>query len=155
MKRDPALRNLSVDHHHALVLARRASRVAAGEVDEPLDSLWTTVKEAFARELGPHFATEETLLLPALRALGEVELVARTLDDHRRLRELVSDERDDVRALLAQFGELLTEHVRFEERQLFECAQQRLSPTQLANIAEAGPHAVAACQVERDGSAKH
>lgn len=149
MKRDPALRHLSVDHHHALVLARRASRVAAGEVDEPIEALWVTIRETFARELEPHFQTEEALLLPALTHAGADELVRRTLDDHRRLRQIVAGVDVDPRSGLAEFGELLTEHVRFEERELFECAQRRLTPKQLAAVAEVGPHAVAACKVGR------
>ena len=104
MKRDPALRDLSVDHHHALVLARRATRVAAGEVDEPLETTWTLVCESFERELEPHFVTEETLLLPLLSQIGENELVRRTHEDHRQLRALVVDTESDLRSRLASFA---------------------------------------------------
>jgi hypothetical protein len=138
MQRDPRLRPLSSDHHHALVLARRASR--AGERCGPTDpeTMWRELVELFASELEPHFALEERLLLPALEEAGEVELVARARADHAALRACIgAAEAGDVCARLRTFGSLLTDHVRFEERRLLEVAQQRLSPGALDAIARA------------------
>ena len=68
MQRDPRLRKLSSDHHHALVLARRLTTLAgdARAVEEARE----TLALAFERELAPHFRIEEDLLLPALHAAG-------------------------------------------------------------------------------------
>jgi hypothetical protein len=108
VRRDPRLRRLSAEHHRALVLARRAWR-------EPAAAL----RARFEADIAPHFEIEERVLLPALAAAGEAELVARTLADHRALRaELEAAEAGDPYAA-ARFGERLTAHVRFEERELF------------------------------------
>jgi quercetin dioxygenase-like cupin family protein/hemerythrin-like domain-containing protein len=136
LERDERLRALSVDHHHALVLARRARRAAAGESEESLDEAWSHVRAAFTEELEPHFQIEEELLLPAMSELGEDELVEHTLRDHRRLRALVGTE-DPSAATLDELGDALNEHVRFEERRLFPVAQRRLSADRLEAVAEA------------------
>jgi hypothetical protein len=117
------LRALSGDHHHALVLARRireATQVDPALVDE--------VRLQFARDLEPHFHLEERRLLPALEAAGEPELVARTLDEHRRLRALLAAASTSPAGAeaLRSFAGLLEQHVRFEERTLFDVAQERL-----------------------------
>lgn len=133
MKRDARLAGLSREHHRALVLARRCVR-AAGEEGLDLARAWRDVKEAFAGELAPHFAIEERTLFEALSRAGQVALVERARREHERLRELTrGDGRDD----LAAFGELLASHVRFEERELFPCAEANLSDGALAEVAAA------------------
>ncbi len=135
MKRDPRLWRLSAEHHHALVLARNlAALVGDGRANEAARQL----VEHFDRELEPHFRVEEVLILPALRAAGEVALADRTVADHAFLRALAAAAAagrcDDV----ATFAERLTEHVRFEERELFPCCEARLSAAILDAVGGAG-----------------
>ena len=121
MRRDPRLRGLSAEHHHALVLARRA----AGQ-----SGAW--LRARFEAELAPHFAVEERVLLPAL---GDDPLVARTLEDHRALRaEVEAAERGDAEAV-ARFAERLVAHVRFEERELFPRCEEVLPAEVLEAVA--------------------
>ncbi|MCY1058707.1 hemerythrin domain-containing protein [Nannocystis sp. SCPEA4] len=123
MKRDPRLRGLSSEHHHALVLARTVTAlIDAGRADDAADHL----VDRFERELEPHFRVEEALLLPALRGVGEVALVERTEADHASLRALALAARGGRRDGLVAFAERLTDHVRFEERELFPCCEARL-----------------------------
>lgn len=134
MKRDPRLHGLSADHHHALVLARRVAR-EAGVAELELAALVASVRRAFDLELAPHFAIEEQELLPALRDAGEGALVDRTLAEHAALRGHLADaERGDASALVA-FGQLLAEHVRFEEHHLFPACEARLPDDVLARVA--------------------
>lgn len=119
--RHPRLRALSSEHHHALVLARRISQAAQLDRELVVETI-----ARFTREIDPHFRLEEEGLLPALEAVGEAELVARTREDHRRLRELLAAAGAGDSAALRDFAALLEEHVRFEERVLFETAQARL-----------------------------
>lgn len=142
MKRIPELRGLSEDHHHALVLARRARRAAAGQARLSPEDAWAEVERRFQVELEPHFRIEERFLAPALEALGEVQLVRRLDDEHRALRAAVDGAR--TAAGLERFGELLEEHIRWEERELFETAQQRLGAEALAAVAQA-------CRAQRTG----
>jgi len=137
MKRSAELRDLSEDHHHGLVLARKAKHAAAGPDDRAAAEMWVEVEMHFAAELAPHFQIEETLIAPHLTAAGESELTRRLLDEHRVLRECVGPGSGRSRADLGRFGDLLEDHIRFEERELFEVAQQRLSPEALRAVAEA------------------
>lgn len=132
MKRSPGLLSLSREHQSALSLALRAKRAAASGDSGAVCDLAAVVVHVAGGELESHFRLEEDGLLPALRQAGEVELVERTLREHRRMRALVAllAERPDV-AALAEFGALLESHVRFEERELFEVAQTRLNLNQL------------------------
>ena len=130
MQRDPSLRSLSSEHHTGLVVARRA-RKAAGQDAQAQATAWKTIREIFRADLEPHFQREEQGLLPVLRVAGEVELVERTLREHRSLRALISENRP---ANLAPFAESLTAHIRFEEKELFATAQRVLSSKVLADL---------------------
>jgi len=130
VKRHPALRDLSDDHHGALVLGRRLSRWSVGT--EPLDALAAEVRRTFARELEPHFGVEERVLLPALEAAGLEALVRRTLEDHAALRALAAGAWTPETP--AAFGDRLTAHVRFEERELFPRAEAVLAPDVLEAV---------------------
>lgn len=134
MKRSPALQQLSREHHPALVLA---SRIAKAGDAVAVDELLRRVPEVFARELAPHFAQEEAMLLPRLAAAGAGDLVARTLDEHRRMYELLAAIETGDGTALKVFGELLQAHVRFEERELFVAAEALLPADFLAGSAAA------------------
>ncbi len=122
MRRRPALRELSREHHGALVLALRISKAD----DRGTQSLLTSVPELFARELEPHFQAEEKGLLPRLAEAGGQALVERTLEEHREMRELVSRIAAGDGASLKTFGLALRAHARFEERELFPAAEALL-----------------------------
>jgi hemerythrin-like domain-containing protein len=130
MKRHPALRQLSSDHHSGLVLARKARQAAKGSVHDQRH-MWATLVERFHAELEPHFRIEETGLLVALSEAGEAELVERTLTEHEDMRGMISQDQPEN---LARFAELLTAHIRFEEQTLFARAQDLLGPDQLTKL---------------------
>ncbi len=69
--------------------------------------------------------------------LGEVELIERFNEDHKILRDSISDKSARSPSALKQFGEILERHIRFEESELFEIAQQRLSSDDLKAIEKA------------------
>lgn len=145
MKRDRRLRDLSDDHHQALVLARRATRAAAGDTATSR-CVWDEVVRRFANELEPHFAIEEQCLLPALARSGRADLARRTRDEHAALRQLVIEDQTEIASRLARFGRLLRDHVRFEERVLFAVIQETLDDAALDVVGDAcrsrksGPH---------------
>jgi hemerythrin-like domain-containing protein len=144
VKRDDRLRDLSDDHHAALVLARRARNAGALAHVMKQREVWDAVARAFAQDLAPHFAIEERLLLPALTSVGEGALAERVRAEHVALRALL----DDPRALatrLSAFGDLLRDHVRFEEREVFPVAQEKLSSAALDAVA-------LACRAARAGT---
>jgi hemerythrin-like domain-containing protein len=122
MKRHPFLLQLSREHHQGLVLARKARRWAAGDATEG-EQGWAAVRHAYESELRPHFEEEEARVFPLLAAHAE-KLVARALDDHRRLRTLALG--GSTLAELEELGQLLEAHIRFEERELFPAVEHTL-----------------------------
>jgi hemerythrin-like domain-containing protein len=135
MHRHPHLHGLSSDHHDALVLARELERAAARWT--PADG--AALAARFARELEPHFRIEEELLLPALEARGEGSLAERTRADHARLRAEVAAAAAGDGAAVRRFAEVLFEHVRFEERELFPACERELEAELLAEVARRAP----------------
>jgi hypothetical protein len=139
MKRSAALAALSRDHHHALATALRLRRAEVADLDEAVAHL-----QAFWEPRGRrHFEIEERLLLPALpetdtdwRAAAE-----RVRDEHARIRTGVDalGVGGGEAALEAahRLGQLLGDHVRFEERHLFGLLEARLPESDLAQLGEA------------------
>ena len=132
MKRRPALRQLSREHHGALVLALRITRATDAAT---IARLMATVPDLFAGELEPHFRDEETNLLPGLAAAGADALVHRTLEEHQRLRGLADRVAAGDVASLGEFAHALRAHVRFEEHELLAAAEMLLP----AAILDAAP----------------
>ena len=143
MKRRPALRQLSREHHGALVLALRITQARDATT---VARLVATVPDFFARELEPHFRDEETTLLPRLAAAGANALVRRTLEEHHRLRGLAARVAAGDAASLSPFGEALRAHVVFEERELFAAAETLL-PAELLDAASPAPRTAATCRL--------
>lgn len=140
MKRIPELHKLSMDHHLALVLARRARLASEGKAGYVAEQLWEDIDARFEAELEPHFRIEEQYLAPAMRDAGESELIDRLDEEHKVLRAIIANGGSRSDDLLKEFSELLEKHVRFEERVLFERAQDVLSPEIFAEIKKACNH---------------
>ena len=137
MKRIQELVKLSEEHHLGLVLARKAKMAANGQGDYEAEAVWEEIDNKFISELEPHFQIEENFLAPPMLAHGEDELIARFYKEHEELREMVNPSQERSLALLKKFGEKLDNHIRFEERQLFEKAQEKLSADELKAIENA------------------
>jgi hypothetical protein len=139
MKRSAALAALSRDHHHALEAALRLRRADAGDLDGAIAHL-----QAFWSPRGRrHFEIEERLILPALPQADADwrEATARVRDEHARIRAAVdglAGRRGDATLEAAHgLGQLLSDHVRFEERHLFGLLEARLPERDLARLGEA------------------
>jgi|SRR5690625_118326 len=136
MYRDPRLRGLSSDHHQALVLAVMLKKAAKSGNEATLKAAAQELAERFERELDPHFIVEEEVLLPALRARGasEYDLIERTEVDHAWLREGAAKAAAGETEHLGVYGERLSDHVRFEEKELFERCQNILPDAVLDEV---------------------
>jgi hemerythrin-like domain-containing protein len=133
MKRSEALAALSRDHHHALDAARRLRRADAGAVDAAIAHF----QEFWQRDGRRHFEIEEELILPAMSAddADWRAATARVLDEHRRIRA-GAREVADLEAAHA-LGDLLHDHVRLEERELFALLEARLPEDDLTALGDA------------------
>lgn len=128
MKRHAALLQLSREHHHALKLSRLARFASDAGHALAIAEAAEKIIEAFPEVLEPHFQSEENDLLPALAAAGANALVERMLAEHAELRDLNRRLIEPDSEILARLATLLHDHVRFEEREVFETAQQLLYP---------------------------
>lgn len=126
MKRHPKLQQLSRDHHQALVLAKACQRAANSEDLPTLSFASSSLAYAMTHELEPHFQIEEMDYLPRLANGVHDSLVRRTLKDHEQLRVLALAAQQGDRQAMQTFGDLLAEHVRFEERELFPALEKNM-----------------------------
>ena len=133
MLRDPALIPLSRQHHNGLamcVLTRRS--LACDRSAENVAALALRVIDRHELELASHFEIEEQVLFPAcepMPILGELRA------DHRNLEAMVARLRTSPSAeLLEQFCELLSRHIRREERDLFEYMQRTIPREELERL---------------------
>jgi hemerythrin-like domain-containing protein len=136
--RDPSLVPLSRQHHDALALCVLTERALDSDAsEEAVRELARRVKDHFELEVANHFALEEELLFPALRDSGEAPLIEELLADHCRLKEIVERLRHTASPeWLRQFTSLLRAHIRREENELFEQAQQTLPREILDRLGE-------------------
>ena len=135
MKRHPALQPLSREHHGALVLALACRRAANSGDAEKIRATRDRAVREFDADLAPHFHQEETALLPLLQQAGQTALVRRTLEEHASLRALAESLRQHDAAVLEAFGRSLSDHVRFEEQELFPAAERVVPSGLLAALA--------------------
>ena len=125
MPRRSALLPLSRDHHDTLVLARRIARTDPNDT-AAVRHLYAAIRHHWQTVLRQHVAAEETLYA----ACGDVLLPGmqqRLLDEHTELDWLAGDACPLPLAQRCQrFGEWVTAHIRFEERQVFPLLQPLL-----------------------------
>jgi hemerythrin-like domain-containing protein len=134
VKRSEALQSLSRDHQHALAVALKLTRAEdAEDAARAFLAFWRT-------EGRKHFRVEEEVLLPGWFRLGAVDEagIARLGREHLEIRAAAlamaeQPDLDEVRAL----GRRLTDHVRFEERELFELIERDLGEKKLQQLAQA------------------
>jgi hypothetical protein len=137
VKRHPALAQLSSEHHHELVLARGLRRAAKAAPEQRLIA-GTAYVEQFFGPTTDHFRREEEVVFPAYtRHAGPTPLVERILREHMELHGLARELRAQVAAgeiapeMLDALGTLLHDHVRLEERELFEDIQRVVPRSEL------------------------
>ena len=140
MKRHPALAALSRDHPHELVQARRLARAADAGPEERREAARVYV-ELFFTETVRHFRDEEERLFPAYaRHAGATPTLRRILEEHMQLHGLVRALRTQVAGgevdpeRVRELGDLLREHVRVEERELFPAVEAALSGDELQEL---------------------
>jgi hemerythrin-like domain-containing protein len=136
MLRDKNLVPLSRQHQHALALCVRINRAPLSTPRE-LDAWQAEIHQHFKQEIQYHFAAEEADLFPAARRLPALRsLVEELVADHAQLRNYFTNATNRTldREALRQFAELLSTHIRKEERQLFEGMQKQMTPEELEKI---------------------
>lgn len=140
MKRHNALILLSHDHHHGLLLAQLLKKNAPpykGLPKDPLGKMKYAV-EAFKSDLIIHFKDEEEILFPLLKGKSdEIDtLIDELLDEHKKIEHGIAslNKSDDLANDLDEIGVILENHIRKEERILFQKVPSVLSEVELTGI---------------------
>ncbi len=155
MLRDKNLIPLSRQHQHALALCVRIDRATrSGKVDA--EAWQAEIQQIVEQEIAIHFAAEEKELFPRAAQHSSLQALVEELRiEHAELRDLFAQA--GARSLglheLQSFAEKLAQHIRKEERQLFEQMQQLMPPQELAVLGaaleEALKDATQACAIPK------
>ncbi len=126
IKRHEALKTLSHEHHHGLLLCWKIrtgikNNVELSRIKKYTD--WFNINH-----LIPHFEVEEKYFFPILGK--ENELIKKAIAEHRRLKRLFEDDLDPQKTLNL-IEEELERHIRFEERVLFNEIQKKATQEQI------------------------
>jgi hemerythrin-like domain-containing protein len=139
MLRDKNLIPLSHQHQHALAMCVRLDRALAhGDAD--LNAWQKEMVGMWESEIRFHFEAEEKVLFPAAEKYPSLRpLVKQLLAEHGTLRDFFA--RAKARRLdaaaLKTFAETLSQHIRTEERQLFEGCQRQVPAAEMARAGTA------------------
>lgn len=129
LQRHPHLQGLSHDHHQGLLFAFRLRKGWKNAISP--DRILAYAQWFFREQLVPHFEIEEKYLFPLLGR--EHPLVNLALDQHRQLQAGLNKPQYD---LIPEMAQLLKDHIRMEERELFETIQEQLEPQKWKQVEE-------------------
>lgn len=129
IKRHEAIKPYSREHHHGLLLCWKIREglkhdIAINRIKDYADYLWET-------QINPHFEAEEKYMFPVLGE--EHEMIQQAKKEHLRLAELFNDDSKVLDSLKAIETEL-DDHIRFEERMLFNKIQEVATKEELEII---------------------
>ena len=137
IKRSKELAPLSREHHDGLLFAWKIKQGLANGT--PIETLCSYTRWFWLNHIKPHFKDEEKVLVKFLPE--DNALVRQMFKEHEQIRDLLlSLDKEPDPASFRELAELISDHIRFEERQLFAYAEENLSPEQLDEIYKDLPH---------------
>ena len=143
-KRHDSLIPLTHDHHHTLAQARRL-KDAAKQDDVQRRGAAGDFANFYLGSALRHFHEEEELFFAPLVDHPEArDLVLRAVSDHLRLHALVRALKRQLSGpaidpdVLEKISKLLTEHIRFEEQELFPLIERLIPEHDLVDLATVG-----------------
>lgn len=131
IKRSEQLAPLSREHHEGLLFAWKIKQGI--DHGAPLDIMRKYALWYWKHHIKPHFFQEEKILLPFFP--DSDPLAERMMEEHDQIRELIlglNDERDNRTMII--LCELINQHIRFEEREVFPYLEKILSADELNAI---------------------
>ena len=133
IKRSAALAPLSREHHEALLLVWKIRHGLKNDIE--LGRIASYCQWFWQHHLQQHFEQEEKVLVPFL-GIGST-MASRLFTEHAAIRDFIkalSAEPDA--AILDKLATVLNDHVRFEERTLFNEVESLATPEQLQQMGE-------------------
>lgn len=133
IKRSEQLAPLSREHHDGLLFAWKIKQGLENRT--PLDTLRKYSLWYWQHHIKPHFFQEEKILSPYIAP--DHPMIIRMKEEHDHIRELILglDAEADKRTMII-LADLINQHIRFEERELFVYLEKTLPPEKLNTILE-------------------
>lgn len=135
LHRDQALQPLSRQHHQGLLVSLLLSKGLKKDLaTKPMRDF---ILQFWQDDLRKHFELEEETLKPLANSYASLEpLITRMLLEHQQIVLLINRINNEARAeqldTIKAFADKLEQHIRFEERELFEQLQLTLSSEDMA-----------------------
>jgi iron-sulfur cluster repair protein YtfE (RIC family) len=138
IKRHQAIVSFSKDHHFGLLLVWKIRQGLEKAVNAERISKY--VVYFFKEDLKKHFREEEQILFCKLPESDTLRKRAEA--DHQSIYNLVKaiDKNKNDTILLSQLANELENHIRFEERELFNHLQKKITPADLELIEKRTPN---------------
>ena len=137
IKRSKELAPLSREHHDGLLFAWKIKQGLANRTS--IETLCNYTRWFWSNHIKPHFKDEEKVLVKFLPE--DNALVQQMFKEHAQIRDLViSLDKEPDSNSLQLLADVINDHIRFEERQLFAYAEKALTPEQLNEIYEDLPN---------------
>ena len=134
VKRDENIKRLSREHHFSLLFCWKIRKGL--KTDVATERIRKYVQYFWQQHLQPHFREEEKIFFAPIKD----RLVQRAINEHKYIKQQVEDlanySKNNQRKSLAKIADMVYEHVRYEERDLFPHLERKLSKEQLENIGE-------------------
>jgi hemerythrin-like domain-containing protein len=133
MKIIPEIIGLAKEHHTSLTLANQCINTAKFKTDEEQNSLCDKISKTFETNFHNHFLIEETFIFqPLIEQDTALKKIALQLKNEHPI--LLKQSKNIKNKHLLEFGTLLKQHTRLEDRELFPQLTQYLSTEQLQKI---------------------
>jgi len=135
LKRSKELVQLSRDHHEGLLLCWKIKTGMSKNID--INRIIKYICYFYDEDLSQHFEIEEQYLFPVLPQNNELRVKAEK--QHIDLQDLIKTFKTNKNILpqtLIDFSTLLTEHIRFEERELFPFIEKTVEPEKLKAVSD-------------------
>ena len=135
MKRNENLKTLSWEHHDGLVTAFRLQQGIKNKIS--VNILKKYILHIWDKALQHHFWQEEQVILTLKEKSKDGKAVVdKMMDDHKIFRELIDQLKKEKISIkqISDFENILNQHIRFEERQLFPFIESNLSQEELVEI---------------------
>jgi hemerythrin-like domain-containing protein len=133
IKRSEQLQPLSREHHDGLLFVWKLKQGLENRVSMEILKEYTSWY--WRHHIRPHFFQEEKILIPFMPV--QHPMAVQLKKEHDYIRELILNiDREPDKHDFIRLSNLIESHIRFEERELFQFLEERLSKNQLTEIYE-------------------
>ncbi|HEY0354719.1 MAG TPA: hemerythrin domain-containing protein [Flavisolibacter sp.] len=129
IKRSRQLTPLSKDHHEGLLLVWKIRQGLRNQTEKQLIADY--IKWFWKKDLEEHFREEEEILAPYLKGN---DMIKRMFDEHAVIQSLINSNDLSDEKQLNRLADLVNDHIRFEERELFPLAEKLIPEEDLDKI---------------------